>query len=181
MSDGLGIGLTLARRLAEMHGGAIEVHSEGEERGSEFILRLPLGLPPATAATEAHEDEALLPGMRILVVDDNHDAAATLAMALTLLNAEVRLVHNGQAALDAVGEFDPSAVLLDLGPIVGHRLVYDAQIFGIVKKTIVGVDLGVDARPELDCRLELCWPGKLGRTLWISGHRLQRQVATCGK
>jgi CheY-like chemotaxis protein/two-component sensor histidine kinase len=111
---GLGIGLTLARRLAEMHGGTIEAHSEGEDRGSEFLVRLPL----AEAATELSlppgRRERLSP-MRILVVDDNRDSAETLGMVLTALGADVHLAYDGHTAVEAFGSREPSVVLLDIG------------------------------------------------------------------
>jgi len=112
---GLGIGLTLSRRLAEMHGGTIDVHSEGLGQGSEFIVRLPLiSGAPETIAPLQPSAGALSP-MRILVVDDNRDAAETLGMLLTELGAEVQVAHDGRSALDAFASSPPAAVLLDIG------------------------------------------------------------------
>ena len=112
---GLGIGLTLSRRLAEMHGGTIDAHSEGPGRGSKFIVRLPLisGAPEVIAPRQPRPG-ALSP-MRILVVDDNRDAAETLGMLLTELGAEVQVAHDGRSALDAFAAAPPAAVLLDIG------------------------------------------------------------------
>jgi PAS domain S-box-containing protein len=112
---GLGIGLTLSRRLAEMHGGTIEARSEGPGRGSEFIVRLPLA-DGSTAADRPRPGPArILSRMRILVVDDNRDAAESLGMLLNLLGAEVQVEHDGPAALAAFGASEPAVVLLDIG------------------------------------------------------------------
>jgi signal transduction histidine kinase/CheY-like chemotaxis protein len=112
---GLGIGLTLSRRLAEMHGGSIEARSEGEGKGSEFVVRLPLAASPALRAAPPPAGTGLLAPVRVLVVDDNRDAAASLGMVLEVLGAEVRLAHDGHEALDAFGATEPAVVLLDIG------------------------------------------------------------------
>ncbi len=115
---GLGIGLTLARRLVEMHGGEIEARSDGRDRGSEFTVLLPLAAalePSMLAPPDA--PPALLPSVsqRILVVDDNRDAAESLARLLSLLGHEVEVAHDGIAAIEAVPRFAPDLLLLDLG------------------------------------------------------------------
>ena len=119
---GLGIGLTLARRLVDMHGGSIEAKSEGPGRGSEFIVRLPIGKPPPAPASldsppgpEVNDPPAPSCGMRVLVVDDNVDAASSLGRLLKLRSHVVHLAHDGPAALAAADEFRPDVVLLDLG------------------------------------------------------------------
>jgi PAS domain S-box-containing protein len=112
--SGLGIGLTLARRLAEMHGGTIEARSEGLGRGAEFVVRLPLA--EATERTTASgKTPAALSPMRILVVDDNRDAATSLAVVLRMLGSDVRVAHDGHSAIDAFASSDPAVVLLDIG------------------------------------------------------------------
>ena len=113
---GLGIGLTLVKRLAELHDGSIQAESAGPGCGSTFTLRLPLALSSMNV-TQPH-DQSSAPSdasRRVLVVDDNIDAAECLAMLLQLQGHQVRLVHDGLAALAAVREFIPDAVLLDLG------------------------------------------------------------------
>jgi CheY-like chemotaxis protein len=114
--SGLGIGLTLARRLVEMHGGTLTACSEGPGRGSEFTVRLPLVdrqvLRRASPGAARHHVSGV---PRILVVDDNRDAADTLGAVLQMLGADVRITHDGQAALEAVSSFRPAAVFLDLG------------------------------------------------------------------
>jgi PAS domain S-box-containing protein len=112
---GLGIGLALSRRLAEMHGGTLQAYSEGAGKGSVFTLRLPLAHGAAAGEPQAAEPPAASVARRVLVVDDNVDAAATLAMVLRSLGHEARVEHDGLSALAAVAEFKPDAVLLDIG------------------------------------------------------------------
>jgi CheY-like chemotaxis protein len=114
---GLGVGLTLVRTLVRLHGGTVEAHSEGSGHGSEFVVRL-----PALGQYEHRSrDVAALPAMgtqlsrRILLVDDNVDAAEVLAEALRHAGHEVREEHDGTCALAALGEFRPDVILLDLG------------------------------------------------------------------
>jgi signal transduction histidine kinase len=113
---GLGIGLALSRRLAEMHGGTIEARSEGPGRGSEFLVRLPLAAGKARpSAAPLQKDAVVLPPLRILVVDDNRDAAGSLGMVLEKLGARVEVTHDGESALQAFERFAPAVVLLDIG------------------------------------------------------------------
>jgi signal transduction histidine kinase/ActR/RegA family two-component response regulator len=117
---GMGIGLALVRRLVDLHGGVITVHSAGLNQGSEFVVRLP-ALPQQMDGKEvpAVEDSPLnmstCTPRRILVVDDNVDAAETLAMLMRLSGHDVRSVHHGMAALEASRTFQPEVVLLDIG------------------------------------------------------------------
>ncbi|WP_428311520.1 hybrid sensor histidine kinase/response regulator [Hydrocarboniphaga sp.] len=117
---GLGIGLTLVRSLAEMHGGRVSASSEGTNRGSCFTLHLPqlavaaAAPSPVDAAAAAPSSEVRAPH-RILVVDDNADAADSLGMVLQVLGAEVLVVHGGQAALDALQDYKPDVAFVDIG------------------------------------------------------------------
>jgi CheY-like chemotaxis protein len=112
---GLGIGLSLAQRLAQMHGGIISARSEGAGRGSEFTVRLPLAPVQAELPRIVRSANLSLARRRILVVDDNSDAADSLAMILEFLGADVRVAHDGKEALDVLPEYEPTVVLLDIG------------------------------------------------------------------
>jgi CheY-like chemotaxis protein/two-component sensor histidine kinase len=112
---GLGIGLTLARSLVEMHRGTISAASDGPGTGSTFTVRLPLTAGPAPrAASERFERRAAAAGL-VLVVDDNRDAADSLAGVLAMLGAEVRVAYSGAEALETLQSYRASIVLLDLG------------------------------------------------------------------
>jgi PAS domain S-box-containing protein len=114
---GLGIGLTLVRRLVELHGGQVEADSPGAGRGSEFAFRLPLAeAAPTQAAAPAIANEVPTSAARkVLVVDDNEDAALSLAMVLKLMGNDVCTAHDGVTALERAAQFLPAVVLLDLG------------------------------------------------------------------
>ena len=116
-SSGLGIGLSLARRIVELHGGTVSVESEGLGKGSVFHVRLPRALAPidrTTALAEERSTRAISP-RRVLVVDDHVDAARMLQLLLQYEGHEARIAHDGQAALKAVEEFKPEFVFLDIG------------------------------------------------------------------
>src|SRR5205807_10384162 len=111
---GLGIGLTLVRRLAELHGGSAAAHSEGEGRGSVFSVRLPAVEPPAATRGRALAPSAV-PARDVLVVEDNDDARETLKRMLELAGHRVRVAVDGAAALDAVHRAVPDIALIDIG------------------------------------------------------------------
>ncbi|MDB5899066.1 MAG: putative histidine kinase, atypical hybrid [Ramlibacter sp.] len=114
---GLGIGLSLTQRLIQMHDGKIVARSEGPGRGSEFEVCLPIAEVQQAAPTERPASSLASAGceLRILVADDNRDAADTLCTLLEVLGHEVHRVHDGQAAVDAAASFNPQLVLLDIG------------------------------------------------------------------
>ena len=114
--EGLGIGLTLTRRLAELHGGTVSVRSDGPGQGSEFTLRLPIVVGAARGARKPAA--ALAPAVRprdILVIDDHRASAATLAALLRLMGHAVQVAHDGAEGLRLADELRPDVVLLDLG------------------------------------------------------------------
>jgi signal transduction histidine kinase len=124
--SGLGIGLTLVRQLMALHDGTVEAHSEGRGRGSEFVVRLPIftgnvserSLPAGAEASPAGWDRTEPPDgeqRRILVVDDNRDAAESLRMLLSLDGHDVCIVHDGPGAIEAARLHRPDVVFLDLG------------------------------------------------------------------
>ena len=112
---GLGIGLALARRLVEMHGGTIDVRSDGVGRGSEFTIRLPVprNLQPFDAARRSAD--RTLEGFEVLVVDDNHDAADAMVMLVQAMGGVARVAYDGASALAMLTELQPAIVLLDIG------------------------------------------------------------------
>ena len=113
---GLGIGLTLSRKLVEMHGGTIAAASEGPGRGSEFIVTLPAAPEaPAPRAAAGPAAQVRQLSLRVLVVDDSQDAADMLATLLVMAGHEVRTAYSGPAALEAAAAFRPDAVVLDIG------------------------------------------------------------------
>lgn len=118
-TGGLGVGLTLVKNLVEMHGGEVEARSAGLGHGSEFCVRLPLGagtaLPESSPSTVAYPSPAAVEALRVLVVDDNLDAAETLAELLTLWGWEARVATDGLAGLAAADAFAPDAAILDIG------------------------------------------------------------------
>jgi CheY-like chemotaxis protein len=112
---GLGIGLALVQKLVELHGGRVEVYSSLGE-GSEFIVRLPVApdtAPPSSTSKEVVEPTG--PSLRVLVVDDNVDAAESLAHLLSVLQHDVRTAHDGPTGLQAALDHNPDVVLLDIG------------------------------------------------------------------
>jgi signal transduction histidine kinase len=118
-AGGLGIGLALVRRLVEMHGGSVSAHSDGAGQGSAFTVRLPIHAVQQPVALGAPGGRAeLVPTVsprRILVVDDNEDAAESVAVLLQMHGHDIRMAHDGLEALAAGDAFKPDVVLLDLG------------------------------------------------------------------
>ncbi len=113
---GLGIGLSLVKRLVEMHGGAVEAHSAGPGKGAEFVVRLPLA--PAGVKGTAPSDgppAAAVARRRILIVDDNRDAALSLQNALRMMGNTTRVAFGGHEALQVAADFQPEVILLDIG------------------------------------------------------------------
>jgi CheY-like chemotaxis protein len=115
---GLGVGLSLARRLVELHGGTISVSSAGPGKGAEFVVRIPLAGERQTAARDDRSPLARASSARphrILLADDNLDFASSFATLLRRMGNEVRVEHDGPAALAAAGEFRPEIAFLDIG------------------------------------------------------------------
>jgi PAS domain S-box-containing protein len=123
--SGLGIGLSLVKRLTEMHGGTVEAQSEGPGKGSQFIVRLPLASVDQRAASSRPNRRKRKPATepvltdlkprKVLVVDDNPDAAEMLEVLLTMDGHKVRKAYNGQTAVDLALEFQPDLIFLDIG------------------------------------------------------------------
>ena len=117
-TGGLGVGLTLVRSLVQQHGGSVRAESAGVGTGSEFIIRLPVLSTPALATSTGSAPllrECVPQGARILVVDDNRDAADTLSDLLSLSHYDVRTAYDGRSGLDTAADFRPDVILMDLG------------------------------------------------------------------
>jgi CheY-like chemotaxis protein len=160
---GLGIGLTLVKRLVEMHRGSIEARSAGLGSGCEFQVTLPLEHSPAAAPALAPENprapaaEAWFPGWRILVVDDNQDAADSLGMLLRIHGSDVQIVHDGARALEILPGFRPSIVLLDIGMPgmdgyeVARRIRSEQTWDGVVLIALTGWGQPEDRKRTKEC------------------------------
>jgi len=122
---GLGIGLTLVKRLTEMHGGSIEAKSDGEGQGSEFVVRLPIVQKPEEISTAASDAPAAQSAQRrILIVDDNRDSADSLALLLKITGNKTYMAHDGLEAVELIEKHRPEVVLLDIGlpTLDGHEV-----------------------------------------------------------
>jgi signal transduction histidine kinase/integral membrane sensor domain MASE1/ActR/RegA family two-component response regulator len=159
-AEGLGIGLTLVRNLVELHGGRVEARSEGPGRGSEFVVRLPLAGPGSPAGAEDRPPEpARTPAAarRILLVDDNVDAAESLAEILRAGGHEVAVVYDGAAALARAAEDAFDFVLLDIalpddldGYEVARRLRREGTLRGATLIAVTGFGQDEDRRRAAD-------------------------------
>ena len=115
-SGGLGLGLALTRGLVALHGGSIDARSEGPGRGSTFTVRLPLGAASADAASETPSETAHGPAkLKVLLIEDNRDAARSMQLLLTLLGHRVEVAHDGAEGLTAARAMEPDVVISDLG------------------------------------------------------------------
>ena len=114
---GLGVGLALVRRVVELHGGSVHARSEGEGQGSEFVVRLPLSFQALRAVGSVAKPvtAGILPELRVLVVDDNRDAADSLGLLLESMGQNVSTVYDGATALAAIDAYQPDIVMLDIG------------------------------------------------------------------
>jgi CheY-like chemotaxis protein/anti-sigma regulatory factor (Ser/Thr protein kinase) len=116
---GLGVGLTVARRLVELHGGSISASSDGHGKGSTFTVRMPLSAAQPQTSEDLSalrtESPARTSPLRILVADDNRDAAESLAAVLRMVGHDVRIAYDGVEAVGVASEYHPDAVVLDIG------------------------------------------------------------------
>ncbi|HEX4823949.1 MAG TPA: response regulator [Candidatus Polarisedimenticolaceae bacterium] len=141
VEGGLGIGLSLVKKLAELHGGTVEARSDGAGLGAEFTVRLPC-LPAAAAPAEAARAEPEShPAQRILVVDDNRDAAESLAMLLRSVGHDVSVAHDGESGLARALSERPETVFLDIGlpGLDGYEVCRQARLGGLVDARIIAL------------------------------------------
>jgi signal transduction histidine kinase/CheY-like chemotaxis protein len=142
---GLGVGLTLARRLVELHNGTLEARSEGPGKGSEFTVRIPVsGLHLDQAASATPADDGEVHARRILLADDNVDFANSLGQLLSAQGHEVRIAYDGASALQTARDFNPQIAFVDIGMPkvhgyeVARRLRADAGTAGCVLVAVTG-------------------------------------------
>jgi CheY-like chemotaxis protein len=152
---GLGIGLALVRNIVEMHGGTVQAESAGRGRGSEFKVRLKRTEPSATRRpASARKDplERAGPPRRVLLVDDNRDAAESLAMLLSTTGHEVTTAGDGPKALELLGQHEPDLILLDIGlpGMDGYEVCRRIRRDGLSGATVVAMTgFGQDRDREL--------------------------------
>jgi len=145
---GLGIGLTLVKNLVELHGGSVDAHSAGLGAGSEFVVRLPLTVIPSENRQICEPkitSPSLSPsGLKLLVVDDNEDAARSLAMLLQFKGHEVRVAYSGAEALELVKSYIPDLAFLDLGmpDMDGYEVARRLRKIPELKNTILAALTG---------------------------------------
>jgi PAS domain S-box-containing protein len=140
---GLGIGLTLVQRLVHAHGGEIQAHSAGAGQGSEFVVRIPLTERPERQAASSASRRAPAAKLKVIVVDDNADAAASLAMLLNAMGHDTQVAASGEEAIAKVAAFEPRLVLMDLAmpgmsgvEAASHlRLSYPAKTLTLIALT----------------------------------------------
>jgi CheY-like chemotaxis protein len=171
---GLGIGLSLVRSLVELHGGAVTAHSDGEGKGAEFVVRLPVlkgegvraggrmpdegGRTPGVQASSLRRQPA---ARRVLVVDDNRDAAESLAELLELWGSTVQVAFNGTEALSAAAGFRPEVVLLDIGLPdtdgyeVARRLRQRKDLHGVLLAAVTGYGQAEDRQRAREAGFDL--------------------------
>jgi CheY-like chemotaxis protein len=142
--------LTLVRTLVGLHGGSVEAHSDGAGHGTQFIVRLPSASPAAPVKprrSDGRRQTAETRGMRVLVVDDNRDAAAMLAEAMDAFGYEAQVASDGPTALETAARFNPHAVLLDLGlPVMdGYEVADRLRAAGISVPLLAVTGYGQEA------------------------------------
>jgi two-component system CheB/CheR fusion protein len=152
---GLGIGLTIARRLVELHGARIEAHSQGLGKGAEFVVTLPAFARIEEARPAAPAEPVSQRTARVLLVEDNPDAAESLTMLLELLGHRVRATHDGVAALDAARANVPDVMLVDIGLPgmdgyeVARRVRRDPDLKHVVLVALTGYGQEEDKRQAM--------------------------------
>jgi len=149
---GLGLGLAIVKTLVERHGGTVEARSDGIGRGAEFTIRLPLAPEEPLLAPAGRPREETMPRHRVLVVEDNLDAAETLREMLLLWDHEVEVAHDGREGIDKARAFQPDVVLCDIGlPVmdgyaVARAMRSDPELSSAFLVAVTGYASADDAR-----------------------------------
>jgi PAS domain S-box-containing protein len=184
---GLGLGLTIVRELARLHGGSVRAHSAGSGRGSVFEVRLPVSEFVAPPAGQRHVAEAGPGGdisyRRVLVVDDNVDAADMLAETIRLFGCDVRVAYGGSEAVAAAPDYDPDLALVDLGmpgmngfaTARALRETGGGRVFPIVALSGYAQASDIAASAAAGFDLHLAKPLKLDRLRSLLGGRVRRE------
>ena len=177
---GLGIGLSLVRRLVELHGGRVHAFSAGRGHGSTFTVRLPLRRAAGDARDPAGSSQAPAPlrRLRVLVVDDNLDAAESLAALLAALGHETRMAHDGPAGLAAARALRPDLAFLDIGlpGMNGHELARAMRASSELKDTVLVALTGWGAASDMTLSHEAGFDQHLTKP--VSREALEQALAT---
>jgi PAS domain S-box-containing protein len=149
MHGGLGIGLALVRELAAQHGGSVRADSDGLDRGAEFVIQLPLGPAPAVGIASSM-NRALSTSLAILIIEDNVDAAATLADLLKLGGHRVTVADTGRAGLEAIASSTPDALICDIGlpDMSGYDVIRSLRTSADPPQGLFAIALTGYAQPE---------------------------------
>jgi CheY-like chemotaxis protein len=141
---GLGVGLALVRRIIELHGGRVMASSKGLNHGSEFLVQLPQSAAADMTVAQDPPAPAAPRRMRVLVVDDNRDAADSMRMLLEASDQEARAVYDGVSALEIAESFRPEVVLLDIGmpSMDGYQVVRELRARGFVPQPAIAALTG---------------------------------------
>ena len=141
---GLGVGLALVRRIVELHAGRVVARSEGFNHGSEFLVQLPRFVAEVATPAEESISPAKPPRMRVLVVDDNRDAADSMRMLLDASGQDARAVYDGVSALEIAESFRPEVILLDIGmpSMDGYHVVRELRARGFVPPPVIAALTG---------------------------------------
>jgi CheY-like chemotaxis protein len=136
-AGGLGIGLSVCKRLMEMHGGSVTAHSDGQGKGSKFTLSLPLATSRLEAAP-VEEAPAAVSRRRVFIVDDNTDAADSIALLLEMSGHQTKVVYDGEQAVASYAAFAPDVVLLDIGlpGMDGYQVIQTLRAAGFAGRAI---------------------------------------------
>ena len=178
---GMGIGLALARSLVELHGGRLEAYSAGPDRGSEFVMRLPLAAAPAQAGAAAPAPGGAAGRLRILVVDDHRDTADSLAWVLHTIGHNALAAYDGLSALRALEEHAPDVIIQDLGlpGMDGYEIARRMRGRAAAKDALLVAVSGFPPRKQVEPEAEAAFDHFLSKPVGLSAlQELLRSAAS---